>query len=84
MQSFVLSCLFVAAESESQSGPTLWDPMDHTVRGIFQAKILHWVAFPFSRGPSRPRGWTQVSRITGRIFTSWVTKEALPLLLFGR
>ena len=34
----------------SQSYPTLRDPMDYTVRGILQARILEWVAFPFSRG----------------------------------
>ena len=31
---------------------TLCDPMDYTVRGILQARILEWVAFPFSRGSS--------------------------------
>ena len=34
----------------AQSCPTLWDPMDHTVLGILQARILEWLAFPFSRG----------------------------------
>ena len=29
--------------------PTLCDPMDYTVHGILQARILEWVAFPFSR-----------------------------------
>ena len=29
---------------------TLCDPMDNTVHGILQARILEWVAFPFSRG----------------------------------
>ena len=33
---------------------TLCDPMDYTVHGILQAKILAWVAFPFSRGSSNP------------------------------
>ena len=41
------------------------------VHGILQAKILEWVAFPFSRGSSQPKDWTQVSRIAGRFFTSW-------------
>ena len=36
-----------------------------------------WVAFPFSRGSSQPRDWTQVSRIAGGFFTSWATMEAL-------
>ena len=30
----------------------LWDPVDYTVHGILQARILEWVAFPFSRGSS--------------------------------
>ena len=32
--------------------------------------------FPFSRGSSQPRDWTQVSRIAGGFFTSWATREA--------
>ena len=51
--------------------------MDYTVHGILQAKILEWVAFPFSRESSQPRDWTQVSRIAGRFFTGWATREAL-------
>ena len=46
-----------------QSCPTLCDPMDYTVHGILQARILEWVAFPFCRGSSWPRDRTQVSRI---------------------
>ena len=42
-----------------QSCPTLWDPMDYTVHGILQARILEWVAFPFSRGSSKPRDRTR-------------------------
>ena len=34
---------------------TVCDPMDYTVHGILQARILEWVAFPFSRGSSQPR-----------------------------
>ena len=60
-----------------QSCPTLWDPMDHTVHGILQARILEWVAFPFSRGSSQPTDGTQVSCIAGGFFTSWATMEAL-------
>ena len=48
-------------------------PMDHTVHGILQARILEWVAFPFSRGSSHLRDQTQVSCIAGRFFTSWAT-----------
>ena len=54
----------------SQSCPTLCDPMDYTVHGVLQARILEWVAFPFSRGSSQPRYQTQVSRIAGQFLTS--------------
>ena len=60
----------------AQSCLTLCDLMDYTVHGIFQARILEWVAVPFTRGSSQPRDWTQVSCITGGFFTSWVTREA--------
>ena len=56
--------------------PTLCNPMDCTVTGILQARILEWVAFPFSRGSSQPRDGTQVSRIAGGFFTSWATRKA--------
>ena len=39
----------------AQSCLTLCDPMDYTAHGILQARILEWVAFPFSRGYSQPR-----------------------------
>ena len=60
----------------AQLCPTLCDPMDYRVHGVLQARILEWVAFPFSRGSSQPRDRTQVSHIAGGLFTSWVTKEA--------
>ena len=49
--------------------------MDYTVHGILQARILEWVAFPFSRGSSQPRDRTQVSCIAGGFFTSWAMRE---------
>ena len=54
----------------AQSCLTLCDPMDYTVHGILQARILEWVAVPFSRGSSQPRDQTQVSHIAGGFFTS--------------
>ena len=54
----------------------LCDPMGYTVHGILQARILERVAFPFSRGSSQLRDWTQVSCIAGGFFTSWGTREA--------
>ena len=55
-------------------------PMDcslplSSVRGIFQARVLEWVAISFSRGSSQPRDWTWVSQIVGRRFTAWATRE---------
>ena len=49
---------------------TLCDPMDYTMHGILQARILQWVAVPFSRGFSQPRNQTQFSHIAGGLFTS--------------
>ena len=46
-----------------------------SVHGILQARILEWVAIPFSRGSSWPRNWTQVSCVAGRFFTDWATLE---------
>ena len=54
----------------------LCDPMDYTVHGILQARVLEWVAFPFSRGSFQTRNRTQISHIAGRFFTSWATREA--------
>ena len=50
---------------------------DSSVHGILQARILEWVAFPFSRGSSQPRDQTQVSSIADRFFTIWSTREPL-------
>ena len=50
--------------------------MGYTVHGILQARILEWVAFPFSRGSSQPKDGTQVSHIAGGFFISWATREA--------
>ena len=57
-------------ESESCSvGSNFCDSMDYTDHGNLQARILEWVAFPFTRGSSQLRDKTQVSCITGRFFT---------------
>ena len=72
-------------ESEmAQSCLTLCDPMGHrlpgsSIHGIFQARVLEWVAISFSRGSSWPRDRTQVSRIVGRRFTVWATRGVLGL-----
>ena len=58
----------------AQLCPTLCDPMD-CVHGIFQARVLEWVAISFSRGYFQPRDRTQISSIVGRCFTIWATKR---------
>ena len=44
---------------------TLFNPLDHTVHGLLQARIVEWVASPFCRGSFQPRDRTQVSHIAG-------------------
>ena len=65
----------------AQLCPTLCNPMAYSlpgssVHGILQARILEWVAIPFSRRSFQPRDQTQVSHITGKFFTIWTTREA--------
>ena len=65
----------------TQSYLTLCDPMDYSppgclVHGILQSGTLEWVAIPFSRGSSWPRGWTEVC-IAGGFITIWASREAL-------
>ena len=63
--------------SESHSAcPTLCNPMDYTVHGVLQARILQQIAIPLARGSSQPRDLTQVSCIAGRFFTVWANREA--------
>ena len=60
----------------AQLTPTLWDRMDCIAHQdplsmeILQARILEWVAIPFSRGSSQSRNWTWVSFIAGRFCMS--------------
>ena len=58
--------------------PTLCDPMDcpgSSIHGIFQARVLQWVAISLSRGFSWPRDRTQVSHVAGRSFTVRAIRE---------
>ena len=76
----VQSCLFAVSGTPplvtfshcevrvAQACPTLCNPRDHAVHGILQARILEWVAVPFSRG-SQSRDRTQVSHTAGGFFT---------------
>ena len=74
--------VFTCIKVKSLSRVQLCDPTDCSLpgssfHGIFQARILEWVAIPFSRGCSRPRDQTQGSCIAGRFFTFRATREAL-------
>ena len=66
---------FACIVKVTQSCPTLCDPMDCTVHGILQARILEWVAYPFSSRSSQPRNWTRVSCTASGFFTSWATRK---------
>ena len=68
----------------AQLCPTLWDPTDcsppgSSLLGILQARILEWVAIPFSRVSSQHREQIWVSCIAGRFFTIWATREVLEI-----
>ena len=72
--------------SEVASSIWLCDPMDcnlpgSSVHGIFQARILEWVAISFCRRSSQPRDWAQVSHIVGRLSTIWATREVYNTVL---
>ena len=70
--------LYFISCSVAQLSLTLCDSMDHSppgssVHGVLQARILEWVAYPFSRGSSWPRDQIRVSCIGRRILYHWVT-----------
>ena len=78
---FLLFPYSLSCQKKWKSCSTLCDPMDcglpgTSLRGILQARILEWITIPSSRGSSQPRDPTQVSRIAGRFFTIWATREA--------
>ena len=47
----------------------------YTVYEILQARLLQWVAYPFSSRSSQPRNRTGISCIAGGFFTNWATRE---------
>ena len=66
-------------------GPLGFNSPSYTVRMIFQARILEWVAVFSSRGSFRPRDWTLVSCVPcfeGRFFTCWVKLNKHSLFFF--
>ena len=75
-QMLTLKCLYSMKVKGSQSCLTFCNPIDYRVHGSLQARMLEWVAFPFSRGSSQPRDPTGVSCTAGGFSTSWATMEA--------
>ena len=62
----------------TKCGQLFWDPVDYSlpdasVHGIFQARILEWVAISFSRGSSQSRDQIHVSCIGRRILYHWLS-----------
>ena len=71
--SFPIFYIFILLVIITQLCSALCDPMDYSppgpsVVGILQARILEWVAIPFSRGSSRPTDQTWLSSIAGRFY----------------
>ena len=60
----------------TQSCLTLWDPTDYTVHGSLQARMLGWVAFPFSRDLPNPQIKPRYPALQADSFISWATREA--------
>ena len=82
-RSVLKQCVCVSLPVASDSLQPLWTVafQGSSVHRILQARILEWVAMPFSRGPSQPRDRTRVSCTAGGFFTTWATTEAWGFLL---
>ena len=65
----------VAQSCLTRSNPVDCSLPSSSVHGIFQAKVLEWVAISFSRGSSPSRDQTRVSCIVDRRFNVWATRE---------
>ena len=70
-------CVLTAQSCLTLCNPMNYSPPGSSVHGILQARILEWVAIPFSRGSSWSRDWPQVSHIAGGFFTIWATRETI-------
>ena len=72
-------CLVLGLNTERVLSDSLWphdcSPSDSFVHGILQARILEWVAVPFSRGSSWPGDQTHISCIAGRFLTVWASRK---------
>ena len=75
-QIFYFLCVFCVSDSVCLIlCDTINCSLPHSsIHGILQARILEWIAMPFSRGSSWPRDQTQVSCIADRFFTNWAMR----------
>ena len=93
----LLHCRQIPYQLSYQGSPELewkWKLLSHVwlfatpwiIQSMKFSRPEYWkrVAFPFSRGSSQPRDWTQVSRIAGRFFTSWATREEFECLTLNQ
>ena len=63
---------------------TLCDPMDYTVHGLFQARVLEWVAFPFSSLPAEPQGKPNGSfNVPNMTYSSFKNRRFVSLAALG-
>ena len=69
-------CVLIAQSCPILCNPMDCSPPDSSVHEISQARVLKWIAFPFSRGSSPLRDETRISHIASRFFTVWATREA--------
>ena len=70
------SCVCISRSVMSDCDPMDCSPPGSSAHGILQARILEWVAMPFTRGSSQSRDQTRVSSIAGRFFTIWAIRKA--------
>ena len=76
-ETMCLSGSVVSDSLQSHGCRRSWEsPPGSSVHGILQARILEWVAIPFTRGSSWPWDRTRVSCNAGKCFTNWATREA--------
>ena len=74
----IFECVLVAQSCLTLCDPIYYSQPGSSVHGIFYARILEWIAIPFSKGSSQLRDRTRVSCIAGRHFKLWATREARP------
>ena len=78
---YLYTCVCVYESEVARSCPTLCHSMDcrspgSSVHGVFQVRILEWVAISFSRWSSQLRDWTHIFCVGRQILYHWATRKA--------